>query len=127
MQKKALALSLLGVSAMSVAAVAAGVRPAHVGKILPAAVQGAVAPAPPPSQPRPAPVYSPVPPAVSTALARWNSLRQTDSLPFSSYASFLMSHRGWPGEIAMRRTAEKANSDGGAAYEVIGSSALSRR
>ncbi|MEA3051658.1 MAG: soluble lytic murein transglycosylase [Sphingomonadales bacterium] len=120
MQKKALALSLLGVSAMSVAAVAAGVKPMHVARILPAAVQSVVAPVQPPPQPRPAPVYSPVPAAVSADLARWNSLRQTDSLPFSSYASFLMSHRGWPGETAMRKTAEKADADGGAAYEVIG-------
>jgi soluble lytic murein transglycosylase len=120
MQKKAFALSLLGVSAMSVAAVATGVRPAHVVQILPAAMQSAMAPVAMPSAPRPAPAYSPVPPAVSADLARWNSLRQTDSLPFSSYASFLMSHRGWPGETAMRKTAEKANADGGAAYEVVG-------
>ncbi len=120
MQKKVLALSLLGVSAMSVAAVAAGVRPAHVAKILPAAVQSTVVPVPRQPAPRPAPAFSPVPSSVAADLARWNSLRQTDSLPFSSYASFLMTHRGWPGETAMRRTAEKANSDGGAAFEVIG-------
>jgi soluble lytic murein transglycosylase len=97
------------------------VRPAHVAKILPAAVQSAVQPPPPPRfQPRPAPAYSPVSPAVAADIARWNSLRQTDSLPFSAYASFLISHRGWPGETAMRRTAEKANADGGAAFEVIG-------
>jgi soluble lytic murein transglycosylase len=121
MQKKAFALSLLGVSAMSMAAVATGVRPAHVVKILPAAMQAAVAPvAPPQVQPRPVPAYSPVPPAIAADLARWSSLRQTDSLPFSSYASFLIGHRGWPGETAMRRTAEKAVSDGGAAYDVIG-------
>ncbi len=46
MQKKALVLSLLGVSAMSVAAVATGVRPAHVARILPAAMQSAVVPVP---------------------------------------------------------------------------------
>jgi soluble lytic murein transglycosylase len=122
MQKKAFALSLLGVSAMSVAAVATGLRPMHVVKILPAAVQSALPTMPAPqAEPRPAaPVYSPVPAGVAADLARWNSLRQTDSLPFSSYASFLISHRGWPGETAMRRTAEKANSDGGAAFEVIG-------
>ena len=120
MQKKVLALSLLGVSAVSVAAVATGVRPMHVAKILPAAVQSTAVPEPQPSMPRPQPAYSPVPASVAADLARWNSLRQTDSLPFSSYASFLMSHRGWPGETAMRRTAEKANSDGGAAFEVIG-------
>ena len=54
----------------------------------------------------------PPPPAigsrVSTGLARWNSLRQSDNLPFSSYASFLTSYRGWPGETAMRKTAERA-------------------
>jgi soluble lytic murein transglycosylase len=121
MQKKALVLSLLGVSAVSVAAVATGVRPAHVANILPAAVQSAMpAPAPQQVQPRPAPAYSPVPSSAAADLARWSSLRQTDSLPFSSYASFLMTHRGWPGENAMRRTAEKANSDGGSALEVIG-------
>ncbi|HYG49192.1 MAG TPA: lytic transglycosylase domain-containing protein [Allosphingosinicella sp.] len=121
MQKKALVLSLLGVSAMSVAAVATGVKPIHVTRILPASVQSAVQPPPPPQvQPRPAPAYSPVSASVAADLARWNSLRQTDSLPFSAYASFLMSHRGWPGETAMRRTAEKANADGGAAFEVIG-------
>jgi soluble lytic murein transglycosylase len=120
MQKKALALSVLGAYGMSVAAMAAGVKPVHVVKILPAAVQSVVAPAPAPPQPAPPPAYSPVPPAVAADIARWNSLRQTDSLPFSSYASFLIGHRGWPGETAMRKTAEKANSDGGAAYEVIG-------
>jgi len=121
MQKKALILSLLSVSAVSAAAVATGVRPAHIARILPAAVQSTVQPpAPPQVQPRPAPAYSPVPASVAADLARWNSLRQTDGLPFSAYASFLMSHRGWPGETAMRRTAEKADADGGAAFEVIG-------
>jgi soluble lytic murein transglycosylase len=122
MQKKALVLSLLGVSAMSVAAVATGVRPTHVARMLPAVVQSAVQlpPTPPVAQPRPVPAYAPVPAAVAADIARWNSLRQTDSLPFSAYASFLMSHRGWPGETAMRKTAEKANADGGAAFEVIG-------
>jgi soluble lytic murein transglycosylase len=48
-------------------------------------------------------------------LARWNSLRQTDSLPFSSYADFLLRHRGWPGEAAMRRAAEQSLSRGAAA------------
>ncbi|HEX9963987.1 MAG TPA: lytic transglycosylase domain-containing protein [Allosphingosinicella sp.] len=113
-------MSLLGVSAMSVAAVATGVRPLHVAKILPAAVQSTVAPVQQPPAPRPVQAYAPVSGSVAADLARWNSLRQTDSLPFSSYASFLMTHRGWPGETAMRRTAEKANSDGGAAFEVIG-------
>ena len=47
--------------------------------------------------------YSPI----GSDIARWNALRQTDGLPFSSYASFLIGHRGWPGEAAMRRTAER--------------------
>lgn len=46
-------------------------------------------------------------PAIAVDIARWNSLRQSDSLPFTSYASFLIGHRGWPGEAAMRRTAER--------------------
>ncbi|MGE0178522.1 MAG: lytic transglycosylase domain-containing protein [Sphingomonas sp.] len=44
--------------------------------------------------------------AIASAVARWSALRQSDSLPFSSYSSFLISYRGWPGETAMRRTAE---------------------
>ncbi|MGZ8361837.1 MAG: lytic transglycosylase domain-containing protein [Allosphingosinicella sp.] len=45
--------------------------------------------------------------AIATSIARWNSLRQSDNLPFPAYASFLMNHRGWPGETAMRRSAER--------------------
>jgi soluble lytic murein transglycosylase len=46
--------------------------------------------------------------AIASDIARWNALRQTDGLPFSSYASFLVTHKGWPGEAALRRTAERA-------------------
>jgi len=45
--------------------------------------------------------------SIASSVAQWNSLRQSDSLPFSSYASFLTRHRGWPGETAMRRSAER--------------------
>jgi len=45
--------------------------------------------------------------AIAASIAQWNSLRQSDSLPFSAYAGFLMRHRGWPGESAMRRSAER--------------------
>lgn len=59
--------------------------------------------------PYPAPQVSA--PVVTSPIAadidRWNALRQTDSLPFSSYATFLLSHRGWPGEAGMRRAAEQ--------------------
>jgi soluble lytic murein transglycosylase len=46
--------------------------------------------------------------AVAADIARWNALRQTDGLPFSSYASFLITHKGWPGEASLRRSAERA-------------------
>jgi len=47
-------------------------------------------------------------PAIAASVARWNSLRQTDALPFSAYSSFLLSHRDWPGETSLRRSAEQA-------------------
>src|SRR3954463_9840176 len=61
------------------------------------------------SVPYPAPQLSS--PASSSGIAadidRWNALRQSDTLPFSSYAAFLLSHRDWPGEAGMRRAAEQ--------------------
>ena len=45
---------------------------------------------------------------VALALAQWNVLRQSDRLPFSSYASFLTRYRGWPGENGLRKSAERA-------------------
>jgi len=108
MQKKVLLLSLLGASAGSMAAVATGIAPIKAVKLVPVAVQ-----APAIAQPAPAAYQAPRPsfsvsPALSSALARWSSLRQSDSQPFSAYSSFLLSHRGWPGETAMRRGAERA-------------------
>src|SRR6185503_14514616 len=44
---------------------------------------------------------------IAADIARWDALRQSDSLPFSAYATFLAGHRGWPGEAAMRRAAEQ--------------------
>ena len=41
------------------------------------------------------------------AIGEWNRLRQSDRLPFADYAAFLLAHRGWPGEMAMRRAAER--------------------
>jgi soluble lytic murein transglycosylase len=117
MHKNVFALSLLGVSAASLAAGAG-----YHGKIsppaLPAAVQAVAFPqAEPPAPQQAAP--SPVPSGIASEIARWTSLRQTDGLPFSSYASFLVSHRGWPGETAMRRTAERAISDSISSGDVI--------
>ena len=62
-------------------------------------------PAPAVRQPLPAPpqagyqaprTYSPI----AADIARWSSLRQADNLPFSSYASFLIGHRGWPAGVS---------------------------
>lgn len=60
------------------------------------------APAPIPARP-PAPIFNPL----SGAIAEWNRLRQSDSYAFSDYARFLIAHPGWPGEVAMRRAAER--------------------
>lgn len=46
--------------------------------------------------------------ALSVAISEWNSLRQSDALPFSSYARFLVAHPGWPGDAALRKSAERA-------------------
>jgi soluble lytic murein transglycosylase len=107
-------LALIGVSLATVAAAAAQNTP-QVVSLLPAALQAPVVVQRPVPAP-PSPVYS-VSPVLRDSLARWNSLRQSDSYPFSSYASFLRDHRGWPGETALRKTAEKAQ--GGSPGEVI--------
>nr|WP_232476052.1 lytic transglycosylase domain-containing protein [Sphingomonas formosensis] len=45
--------------------------------------------------------------SVRQGIARWTSLHQSDSYAFSDYAGFLLSYPGWPGETAMRKTAER--------------------
>ncbi len=50
---------------------------------------------------------SPADGAIAATIAQWKALQQTDSLPFDSYAGFLMAHPGWPGESANRRAAER--------------------
>jgi soluble lytic murein transglycosylase len=45
--------------------------------------------------------------AIANPISNWTTLRQTDAYPFSSYASFMVAHPGWPGEAAMRKTAER--------------------
>jgi soluble lytic murein transglycosylase len=121
MQKKALALGLLSVSASAMGAAGVTVRPLDFARILPAAVQSAVLPPstqPIPAPPAPPPVY--IPPALASALAQWNSLRQSDNNNFSSYASFLINHRGWPGEAGLRKSAEKAAAPDSAPSQVVG-------
>jgi len=46
--------------------------------------------------------------ALGIALSEWNALRQSEALPFSSYARFLIAHPGWPMEAALRKSAERA-------------------
>ena len=86
MHRRAGLFLLLGASA------AAGVAAQSVGSAQPSFSQFQ-----PPAPPSP----------VAPGIAQWTSLRQSDSLPFSSYAAFLARHRGWPGEAAMRRSAER--------------------
>ena len=50
--------------------------------------------------------------AIASAIAQWTAVRQTDALPFDRYASFLLAHPGWPGESAIRRSAEKTAATG---------------
>jgi soluble lytic murein transglycosylase len=45
--------------------------------------------------------------ALSLALAEWRTLGQSESLPFSAYARFMIDHPGWPGEVVFRRNAER--------------------
>jgi soluble lytic murein transglycosylase len=46
--------------------------------------------------------------AIGSAISEWNAVRQSEALPFSSYAHFLVAHPGWPGEAAIRKSAERA-------------------
>ena len=53
-------------------------------------------------------VATPSSAGLSAAIDQWNSVRQSDALPFASYASFLLAHPGWPAEAAIRKSAERA-------------------
>ena len=98
-------LSLLAASAAAVAATG----PVAVQKLLPVAAQLAATPAPQQAAPPvPAQQNFMAAPNVNQALAQWNSLRQSSRNPFSAYATFLTTYRGWPGETALRRDAERA-------------------
>jgi soluble lytic murein transglycosylase len=52
-------------------------------------------------------VQAQAPMNVAASIERWQVLRQDANLPFESYANFILSHRGWPGEMDMRRRAER--------------------
>lgn len=116
MHKKAVTFAFL---ALSVAAVAttlpapeirrpAPVTKAAVGTAVQAPVASAPVTAPPPVQNA----------AIGSAIERWRALR-SPGLPFSSYASFLTSYRGWPAESTMRRYAERAINDSAPPSQVI--------
>ncbi|WP_185829247.1 lytic transglycosylase domain-containing protein [Sphingomonas ginkgonis] len=44
---------------------------------------------------------------VAVSLNDWRRLRQSNGYAFQDYARFLITNPGWPGEIALRRAAEK--------------------
>ncbi|HEV2080581.1 MAG TPA: lytic transglycosylase domain-containing protein [Allosphingosinicella sp.] len=128
MHKKAIALSLL---AASVAAVATTSPPAKVTRLSPLEVHSMATQSASTVQ---APVRMQMPiqaqpqyqqpvqsfgGAGAAGLVRWRSLRQSDGYPFGSYASFLTTYRGWPGEAAMRRSAERAINDSTSPSEVV--------
>jgi len=52
-------------------------------------------------------VQAQAPANVAASIERWNALRQEANAPFESYASFILGHRGWPGEMDLRRRAER--------------------
>ena len=112
MHRKVGLFLLLGASVAGVAATSVGtieLRP-QPEPARPPAPTPAAAP-----QAAPNPAHS----AIASSVARWNSLRQSDSLPFASYAAFLTNHRSWPGETAMRRTAERQAAQGASPNEAI--------
>jgi soluble lytic murein transglycosylase len=124
MEKKTILLGLLGVS---VAAVATSSPPprvvrlspteVHANMTMPTVTAAAASQAVAQYQP-PAPSYASAGSAAS-AVAQWRSLRQSDGYPFSAYAQFLSSHRGWPGEEALRRAAERSINDAAAPAQVV--------
>lgn len=117
MHKKAITLAFL---AASVAALAT-TTPSNVTRLDPAEVRLASAQVPQYQQaPAPyRPAYNPPSSGIAQAVARWRSLRQSDGQPFSSYASFLTTYRDWPGEAAMRRTAEQRIDQYSSPNEVV--------
>ncbi|HZF43302.1 MAG TPA: lytic transglycosylase domain-containing protein [Sphingomonadaceae bacterium] len=58
---------------------------------------------------------------IATALATWTRLRQSDAYSFNEYARFLTAHPGFPGEDALRKTAERViPADGAYPADVVG-------
>lgn len=91
-------LLLAGVTGIAVAA-------PHGSSLLPAgaAAQEVV-------QPLPAPVAGEA--QIAAALSEWRRIRQSDRLPFSDYANFLLAWPGFPGETGRRAAAETVLASG---------------
>ncbi|MGN6374658.1 MAG: transglycosylase SLT domain-containing protein [Sphingomonas sp.] len=62
--------------------------------------------------PQPAPPNIQADP-LGDALVRWKALEQSSNYSFNDYASFLVTHRDWPGEKMLQRSAERALARGG--------------
>src|SRR4051812_13469466 len=56
---------------------------------------------------------------INYALADWRRLRASSGYSFADYARFVNSNPGWPGESAIRRSAEKAMRPGENANAVL--------
>lgn len=52
-------------------------------------------------------------------LDQWKRLQQSDRLPFTDYANFLLTHPGWPGETGRRAAAETALVSGAEAPALV--------
>jgi soluble lytic murein transglycosylase len=112
-----------GAIAAGVSGIALAGTVGHAGVATPIAwvgdKMGAVAPQLMPRFAPPAPQVQPIAQATPTdpfayTIDQWKRLQQSDNLPFSEYASFLLAHPGWPGETSRRAVAETALGDGGA-------------
>ena len=57
--------------------------------------------------------------SVGYAIADWRRLRASDGYSFATYARFLAANPDWPGESAMRRTAERAMRSGESPLGVV--------
>jgi soluble lytic murein transglycosylase len=57
---------------------------------------------------------------INNSISQWRTLRQNGNYSFAQYAYFLNYNPGWPGEAAMRRSAEKVMQPGENAALVLG-------
>ena len=51
--------------------------------------------------------------ALAASIAEWKALQQPSGYSFERYARFLLAHPGWPGEMGLRRAAERSLDLGG--------------